>query len=62
MRIFLKAIMAVFTIIVGVVMGIYLLNGFVAWKIPFWALGCSFFGKLIDKTFKAIDKKFLTTR
>ena len=58
MRIFLKSITALLTVFIGVVLGIYLLDGFVYWKIPLWSLACAGVGNVIYSVLRAIDKRY----
>lgn len=58
MNIFLKSITAILTVLIGVLLGIYLLDGWVYWKIILWGIACVAVGHMTYAILRAIDKRY----
>ena len=62
MRIFLKTIVAILTLALGAVMGIYLLDGFEIVNMIVWLLACNVIGHAVYKLLRVIDKRYGHTK
>lgn len=58
MKVALKTLVALITIVVGCFLGIVLLSGLVWWKILVFAWACAIIGQLVYNLLRAIDKKY----
>lgn len=58
MKLFLKAFVSMCTLGVGVLLGIYLLDWSVLWKVTLFYFVCWGAGHLVYALFRAIDRRF----
>ena len=58
MRVFLKAIVAILTLAIGVALGIFLLKELEVVNIIVFVLACHAAGNIVYKLLRRIDKKF----
>ena len=58
MKTFLKIIVAICTLAVGLLLGIYLLDWSVLWKAALFFLACWAIGHIVYAILRAIDKRF----
>ena len=60
MRVFLKSIVAVLTVLTGWFLGVYLLDEFVYWKFMLFVLVCWAIGHAVYKVLRMIDRRFIS--
>lgn len=58
MKIILKALVALITVMVGGILGIALLSGYIWWKVLLFLSACYLIGHLIYGLLRVIDKNF----
>ena len=61
MRVFLKVIVAIFTLAISVIMGIFLLKELEVLNIIVFILACHAIGNVVYKLLRGIDKRFSRT-
>lgn len=58
MKKFLKYIVAIFTVIIGFLLGIYLLDGLAIWRVALFLLVCWGMGHVVYYILRVIDKRY----
>ncbi len=58
LKAFLKALVAICTLVVGWLLGIYLLDWSVPWKVTLFYLSCWGIGHIVYSILRAIDKRY----
>lgn len=58
MKAILKGLVALITLIIGLLLGILLLSGLVWWRVLLFALACYLVGQMVYRLLRIIDKKF----
>ena len=58
LKAFLKALVAICTLTVGWLLGVYLLDWFVSWKTALFLLACLGIGHIVYSILRVIDKRF----
>ena len=58
MKAFLKVLVAICTLFVGWLLGVYLLDWSVPWKVAFFVLACWGIGHIVYSILRAIDKRY----
>lgn len=58
MKKFLKCLVALITLMFGLLLGIILLSEFIWWRLLLFAVACSFIGQFVYRLLRIIDRKF----